>query len=152
MNDTNPNGELKTFEPRDDNERQVARINRMQLNYWVLRTMIERNRAAGLAVSPLMIAKAKEVRVQAFRDEVDLVDQGLKLAPNQPMFDDERLNQTGTRIAYFLLSAATNFEAGEPEHAVRALNQAFACEEQVITLEVYRALYDVDLLDQRLAA
>jgi len=139
------------FEPEDENQRIVARITRMMLHYWTLRTMIERNRASAGPVSQLMTQKAKQVRIQGFRDEADALKNGLKLAPHQPLFDDEKLRQQGTRIAYHLASVPTNFEAGNVDRAVELLNEALSNEEEIVMFEVYRALYDMDALE-RLAA
>jgi hypothetical protein len=141
--------QVESFQPRNDAERKVARILRMMLNYWVLRTMVERARQQSEPVSDLMVEKAKQVRVCGFRDEYD---SGVKLAPGQPLFDDERLQQAGTRIAYLLPTVKANRAVGDNDRAIEVLREALTIEEQIVTMEVYRALYDIDLLQEPLAA
>jgi hypothetical protein len=143
-----------SFKARDDNERQVARLVRLMLQYWTLRTMIERARQQNDPVSELMVDCTKRVRVQGFRDEFNST---IPLAPGQPIFDDEKLQQAGTRIAYLLPTARANFAVGEPDRAADLLEQVRTIEEEIVTLEVNRALYGIsyfnhDLQDLSIAA
>jgi hypothetical protein len=136
-----------SFQARDENERQVAHIVRLMLQYWILRTMIERARQQGEAVIELMVEYAKKVRVQGFRDEFISI---ISLAPGQPVFDDEKLQQAGTRIAYLLPTARANFAVGEPDRAEELLDQVRKIEEEIVTLEVNRALYGISYFNHDL--
>jgi hypothetical protein len=136
-----------SFTARDENEQRVARVVRLMLQYWTLRTMIERARQQGEAVSPLMVDYAKRVRVQGFRDEFSST---ISLAPGQPVFDDEKLQQAGTRIAYLVPTARANFAVGEPDRAEELLDQVHTIEEEIVTLEVNRALYGISYFNHDL--
>lgn len=150
-NQTQPTANLQVvqFSAHSDEERQVSRIVRMMIHYWTLRTMIERARREGEDVNPLWEKHAKTVRVQGFRDEFD---SKLTLAQGQPLFDDERVRQAGTRIAYLLPTVQANFAVGDSDRAVEVLNQALTVEEEIVTFEVNRALYGIDLEQVRIAA
>jgi hypothetical protein len=136
-----------SFKARDENERQVAHVVRLMLQYWILRTMIERARQQGEAVTELTVEYAKKVRVQGFRDEFIST---IFLAPGQPVFDDEKLQQAGTRIAYLLPTARANFAVGEPDRAEELLDQVRKIEEEIVTLEVNRALYGISYFNHDL--
>ena len=138
-----------SFKPHSDEERQISRIVRMMLQYWILRTMIERARQHGDPVNPMLPKYAKAVRIQGFRDEFD---GQVQLAQAQPLFDDEKIRQAGTRIAYLLPTVEASFAARQPDRAVEVLNEALAIEEEIVTLEVNRALYGIDLERVRIAA
>ena len=140
---------VKRFQPNDDQERAVARVIRLMLNTWVLRTTFENARRHGEAVSKLAEDHARAARVQGFRDEVQAL-KSVSLAAGQPLFDDEFLSKTGTQIAYLLATVRTSRAAGEDERAKAVLHDALAMEEEIVTMEVDRALYGVDI--QRMAA
>jgi hypothetical protein len=144
-----PNLQVVPFSPHSDEERQVSRIVRMMIHYWTLRTMIERARRDGEDVNPLWVGYAKSIRVQGFRDEYN---SEISLAQGQPVFDDEKVRQAGTRIAYLLPTVRANFAVGEVDRAVELLNQALTIEEEIVTFEVNRALYGIDLEQVRIAA
>jgi len=137
------------FSAQSEEERQVSRIVRMMIHYWTLRTMIERARREGEDVNPLWVTHAKAIRVQGFRDEFN---SHLTLAQGQPVFDDEKVRQAGTRIAYLMPTAQASFAAGDFDRAVEVLNQALTVEEEIVTFEVNRALYGIDLEQVRIAA
>lgn len=147
--DPSVNLQVVTFTPHGDEERQVSRIVRMMIHYWTLRTMIERARSNGEDVNPLWARHAKTIRVQGFRDEFH---SQLPLAQGQPVFDDEKVRQAGTRIAYLLPAVQANFAVGDADRAVEVLNQALTIEEEIVTFEVNRALYGIDLEQVRIAA
>ena len=150
-NQTRPPVDLQVvpFSAHSDEERQVSRIVRMMIYYWTLRTMIERARRDGEDVNPLWLQHAKAVRVQGFRDEFN---SQLSLAQGQPVFDDEKVRQAGTRIAYLLPTVQASFAISDADRAVEVLNQALTVEEEIVTFEVNRALYGIDLAEVRIAA
>ncbi len=143
---------VNPFNPHSEDEAKAARIVRMMLYYWILRTKLEFD-----AYMPTMSEgqririkrEAQAIRLQGFRDERDAE---LQMADDMTLFDDQKLQQAGTRIAYMLPSVETSFRIGDADRACALLTDALNLEEEIVTLTVNQALYGIDLEKVTIAA
>lgn len=120
------NTSITQFQPQNEHEEITAKVVRMQLKFEVLRVQLESN-LVDLSETERMAMRrhATNIRVDGFRIQREACESGKPFA-----YDDELLRREGTRIAYLL--------------ARDAKDQAALIEEEVVTMSVHKALYEID--------
>jgi hypothetical protein len=120
------NTSITQFQPQNEHEEITAKVVRMQLKFEVLRVQLESN-LVDLSETERMAMRrhATNIRVDGFRIQRESCESGKPFA-----YDDELLRREGTRIAYLL--------------ARDAKDQAALIEEEVVTMSVHNALYQID--------
>jgi hypothetical protein len=138
-----------TFKPQSEDELEAAEIIRTMLRYWKLRVTLESNFLMAPLARTRLKRTATAIRLEGFRAERNLK---LQLAQGMPLFDDQELQQAGTRIAYMVARVRFLFKNGDAAQARAVHAEARSLEEDVITLSINRALYGIDLDKVRIAA
>lgn len=115
------------FHPETLAEEIAANVIRMMLKFEVLRVQVQTpDLLNGLEAERSFLRQyASALRVEGFRAQRRAKNLGINA-----IYDDYLLRREGIRIAYFLARGAGN--------------QARAIEEQVISISVNKALYDLD--------
>lgn len=115
------------FEPETLAEEITANVVRLMLKFEVLRVQLQTPDliTAHETERSLLRQHASTIRVEGFRAQKRAKSLGINA-----IYDDYLVRREGVRIAYFLARGATN--------------QARAIEEQVISISVNKALYDLD--------
>jgi len=118
---------VTAFEPDTLAEEITANVVRLMLKFEVLRVQLQTPDliTARETERSLLRQHASAIRVEGFRAQKRAKSLGINA-----IYDDYLLRREGVRIAYFLARGATN--------------QARAIEEQVISISVNKALYDLD--------
>ena len=117
---------ITRFQPQNEHEEVTAKVVRMMLKFEIIRVQLESN-IIDLSETERMSMRreATNIRVAGFRIQREACEKGKAFA-----YDDELLRREGTRIAYLL--------------ARDAKHQASLIEEEVVTISVHKALYEVD--------
>ena len=115
------------FQPETLAEEIAANVIRMMLKFEVLRVQVQTpDLLNGIEAEQSFLRQyASALRVEGFRAQRRAKNLGINA-----IYDDYLLRREGIRIAYFLARGAGN--------------QARAIEEQVISISVNKALYDLD--------
>jgi hypothetical protein len=115
------------FHPDTEAEEITANIIRTMLKFEVLRVQLE---TPDLIIAPeterfVLHQQASTLRVEGYRAQKRAISSGINA-----VYDDYLLRREGIRIAYFLARGAKN--------------QASLIEEEVISISVNKALYNID--------
>ena len=118
---------ITPFQPETLAEEITANVVRLMLKFEVLRVQLQTPDliAARETERSFLRQHASTLRVEGFRAQKRAMSLGINA-----IYDDYLLRREGVRIAYFLARGAHN--------------QARAIEEQVISISVNKALYDLD--------
>jgi hypothetical protein len=120
------NSPVIPFQAETPEEETTAKVIRMMLKFEVLRVQLESGQLPLTEDERFaMRQEASSLRVLGFRAQRTAVEAGIPVT-----YDDDLLRREGTRIAYLLARSATD--------------QAKLIEEEVITISVNKALYNID--------
>ena len=115
------------FHPETKAEEVTANIIRMMLKFEVLRVQLETPDLINVSDTERFVLRqeASTLRLEGFRAQKRAITSGITA-----IYDDYLLGGEGTRIAYLLARGAKN--------------QASLIEEEVISISVNKALYNID--------